>query len=497
MRSSPGEKLEELRVGPTLVGGAENVVESATNGRPDRTSPGHAKNRRWVCESTNSRKPSVACSKSAMEECFAYVRCAFVAGAVIAFACLIHSSIFSKESKLHWIVDNAVEAAVTAFPDSSLVRQLRIYYPSNQGKDPLGAGEERVEAMLAEVSEQIKRDPDNLDLRLRRAGICQLQQTSPDRGAYLQCALQDVEYVVLRRGTSTDWAHLALLQGMNNDPKWLASLEQSKKLGYKLEPEGPRAGSINWVVGTLRDGGFRQANIIPWLRTMSGVTGNHSADYFIATIYLQAGKYEEAAREYESLIKNGVERESHVAFYLLRGACLKWSGHPELAKKAFRNCIASRGEANSACKAIARGALGDRSLEKTLNGQRETERVLYYVLSDQYEKAVQVTGTGRTRPIEDSFGNGESQVLGIGANGYDQFEMATGVQQLPQLEAPCKDILEGPPNDSEMIAEGSANIHFLKEMSYRKINNEKLAAEEHSRAVKLIPPNLRRELHVQ
>ncbi len=292
---------------------------------------------------------------------------------------------------------------------------------------------------------------------------------------------------------------------MKNDPKWQTSINQAKKLGYKIGQSG--SGSIDWVLATLRDGSYRQANIIPWLRAMAELTGDNSADFLIATFYFQCGKYEEAAKEYDNLIKNGVEQGSSTMFYLLRGACLKWTGHPELARVAFRKCLSSPEGFDSAYKAMARGALGDRSLEQTLNGKSESERVLYYVLSDQYEKATKVTATpvsvvpglngfGPDLYEPDPFSNGVKYVeVAAGTDSFDQFEMATGLKPEPQLPRK-KDILEGPA-DTGMITECTANIHFLKEMAYKKTNNEKLAAAEHREAIKFIPPNLRRELQVQ
>lgn len=500
-RSGNGSKIEKLRVGPTLVVVSDNGGEGSEEPQSEQHQNGTRKQKnRPGAASRNAQKARPASSTLDLERRFAYVKCAFAAGAVIAFACMLYSSILSKEGKFHFLADNVIKAAADAFPDSDLVRQLQIQYLSYgpSGSSPLYSSEVRTAAMWGEVSDQIKCDPENLELRQRRVSLSQMFQLDQEnRRDYLNCGQSDMEFIVSRRGSANDWAGLALMQGMNNDPGWQTSFKHAKKLGFKIGQDS--SGSINWVVATLRDGSYRQSNIISWLRSMAELTGDHSADFLIATIYFHSGKYEKAAEEYDNLIKNGVEKESRPMFYLMRGACLKWSGHPELAKEAFCKCVSMPDGPNPVYKAIARGALGDRSLEKTLNGQSESERVLYYVLSDQYQKALQVkaketsTVTG-FNAFGDAPQGGDAEVY-PGTDSFDQFEMATGIRPEPKLPGKI-DILEGPA-DTGIITECTTNIHFLKEMAYKKTNNEKLAAAEHREAIKFIPPNLRRELHVR
>ncbi|MBY0548358.1 MAG: tetratricopeptide repeat protein [Candidatus Obscuribacterales bacterium] len=508
-------KIEDLRVGPTLVVASQNGGVSSDKGRNEQHEQSRGRqNNRPAAQSRNASKTRPAIATLDLERRLPYVKCAFAAGAVIAFACMLYSSILSKEGKFHFVAENGIRSAAAAFPDSDFVRQLQILYlsgapydsPCYQGSRGYQGEEERTIAMWGELSDRIKRDPENLELRIRRVALCQFFQVPQENGGeYLHSGQSDMELIVSRRGNADDWAGLALMQGLNNDPKWQTSIKQAKKLGYKFGRIG--SGSSNLVLATLRDGSYLQPDIIPWLRAVAELTGDHSADTYIATLYFQCGKYEEAAKEYDNLIKNGVEQESNAMFHLLRGACLKWTGHPELAREAFRNCLSSPEGFDSAYKAMARGALGDRSLEQSLNGQPESGRVLYYVLSDQYRKATKVTATPVSvvqglngfgpAPCEpEPFGNAVNDAeVTAGADSFDQFEMATGIKPEPQLPRK-KDILEGPA-DTGMITECTANIHFLKEMAYKKTNNEKLAAAEHREAIKFIPPNLRRELQVK
>ncbi|MBY0548356.1 MAG: hypothetical protein K2W95_13755 [Candidatus Obscuribacterales bacterium] len=505
-RSRTDSNSAKLNVGPILV--VSDGAECSKGSKSERrlNSSGQQNNCRTV-ESRTTPKNRLGCST--LEQRFAYVKCAFAAGAVIAFACLLYSSILSKGANLHWVVDDAIVAAAAAFPESELVRQLQICCLSDSALGPssLRLADERFAAVLGEVTNQINRDPDNLELRLRRVSICQIPQNQ-NRGDLLACGLSDMKFIVSHRGTAADWVGLALLQGMTNDPAWRASLDQAKKLGLKADTESED--SVDWVVANLRDGSYRQANIIPWLRAVAEITGDHSADFLIANIYFQTGMYEDAAKEYDKLISSGIERVCHAQLHVLRGACLKWSGHPELAKQAFRKCLALPDGPDevfsSAYKAMARGALGDRSLEQTLNGQPVTERVLYYVLSDQYQKALQVTALNRdsTGPYAiDTPVNSGPEVLDRGPQGGDAevfpgtlFELATGIPpEQPALRK--KEILEGPADDRNMITESTANIHLLREMAFKKTHNENLAAAEHREAIKFIPPNLRRELGVQ
>ncbi|MBX9722113.1 MAG: hypothetical protein K2X81_12005 [Candidatus Obscuribacterales bacterium] len=400
------------------------------------------------------------------------VHCAFAAGAVITFVCIINSL-----GPIYWNLGPSLSLTVSLSPPAIGLQERDIL-------DGTWNKERKRDELLANLSEQIDRHPNNLKLRCRRVEACHMYQDITTRGNDLACALADMQFVVAHRGNAKDYASLALLQAMTNDPNWKSSLDKAKNLGYKIAPSAEPANS-NWATAAIRDYSCRQANIIPWLQAMTELTGDHSSDYFIPTIYLQAGKYDKAIEEYDKIINGGFAKSDLAHFLLYRGACHKWLGHAELAKDDFRKCVHSATLADSIYLATAKAALGDRSNEEVLEGKSLSDRVLYYLLSDQYEKAASVSvteeGSAPFRNLTNS----------------DQFEMALGIDPGPKFKSEKTSCLLGGPADySTVFLENSVNIHLLRAMAFEKLKNLKMAEAEHRAALAFIPANIRRELNV-
>ncbi|MBX9685467.1 MAG: hypothetical protein K2X27_02120 [Candidatus Obscuribacterales bacterium] len=359
-----------------------------------------------------------------------------------------------------------------------------------------------------ELSERIDQHPDDLILRSQRASLFFLQR--PDvytRGNDLACALADMEFVVSRRGNADDWIQLALLQGMANDQRWVYSIRRAKKLGAKI-PVLPNKGVMAYVQACLYDGNFRQANIIPWIRSMSELSGDHSLDFYIARIYLQTGKYKQALAEFSRLIRLGGEDSELCYYYLMRGACHKWLGHGELAKADFRSCVKhARAEEEETFKATAMAALGDFSMERCLEGKELSERVLYYLLSDQYQKALSVTVTAKPSNYSDGafdrfmWADSNSQFdccVKLSDSKDEQFYLATGLLSPRPIGSLESNYLPGGPVLlSPCFAGEPLSLHLLREMAYKKLNKLQMAEQEHRAAIAFIPANIRRELDVR
>ncbi|MBY0547460.1 MAG: hypothetical protein K2W95_09225 [Candidatus Obscuribacterales bacterium] len=416
---------------------------------------------------------------------------------------------------LHPFLENYIVKIANAYPNCGIVTQLYMDHSLECYFRPIYITYERFplqQAMLDQISDQIRASPADVNLRYRRALLCVRNVSILDRGEDLACAVSDMEFVTQNRGLPLDWALLGGLQGMTNDIRWKATIARAKSLGYHtVHPS-----SMCYVFAIIRDCNFRHPNLVGLVESMAELTGCNCDD-FIAKLYMQTGNYEKAAERYKRFMKSTPE-EATSAVHLLRGACLKFSGQSKEAMEEFKLCLTTKDADTEfeTCQFLAKAALGiepkpslvrppgcpGASGLETLSLQ---EQVLYFLLTEQYEKAAAVRGSFvdiqdprssvlQNRVTPDMFNRSRMALMSnttgiktcfVDALAFDQFNVkspATGER----------------PHDLNwcFMDDESPNYHLLKALAFDRLRLNEFAAAERKIAFLHIPANVRAELNL-
>ena len=383
-------------------------------------------------------------------------------GGIAAFFLVLNATIFSVNAPLHYLIDDFISCANNVAPVAP-VKALNYEHLKHQVISSIQPGlfpRRDDDKLFSEISEEIKKYPQDLNYRELRSQYGAIAQNFvlDEKKMLISCG--DAQILAEKRGTKDDWVSLAMLQARTGSELWRASLKKARALGFSV-PKSEAAGAGNWVVACMHDTSYSVPHMLSWLEATSEITGDHSIDYFIAKTYLHCGQYQKAIDVYSKMIDEKTDVASVSNFYLMRGACYRFLGNEALAREDFQACLKAIGPEDGGLadfwKLTAKAALGEYVAFDSPEGMDRCSRVLFYVLSERYNDAV------------------EQPIVG---------------DHNPKVDADWMDC------DRIPFLEQEANVHLLRAIAFEKLDKPTEAAAERAQAINVIPAPVRQEVGI-